>query len=339
MPTRNNSPERDNRSGIEFVGTKSESMQDYYTRCPNRWASIRDTIREPAAEMLGTMVLMMFGNGAICQVVLGGSTKVVSAPKGDWLSLNTGWAVGGALGVWICGGISGGHINPVVTICSALFRKFPWKKVPLYILGQLLGAYFGSLFVYANYAHAIDLFEGGRGIRTVPGTASLFSSYAAPYMTAGNCFFDEFLGTFLLLIVVWAVTDPHNGPPPAGLIPLVVFFLILGIGATFGMQTGHSKSLTPGYAVNPARDLGPRLMTFTVGYGSEVFKYRNQYWFWCTILGPLFGGIFACFLYDSFLYVGQDSFINRPSENARQYLGGANPKHESVSQSTVLDAV
>jgi len=65
-----------------------------------------------------------------------------------------------------------------VTICAALFRKFPWKKVPLYILGQLLGAFFGSLFVYANYAHAIDLFEGGKGIRTVPGTASLFSSYA-----------------------------------------------------------------------------------------------------------------------------------------------------------------
>jgi len=263
MPTRNNSRERGSRSHIEFVETKSESMQEYYTRCPNIWACIRNYIREPAAEMLGTMVLIMFGCAGICQVVLGGSTKVVSAPKGDWLSLNTGWAVGGAVGVWVSGGISGGHINPVVTICAALFRKFPWKKVPLYILGQLLGAFFGSLFVYANYFNAINLFEGGDGIRTVPGTASLFASYAAPYMSAANCFFDEFLGTFLLLMVVWAVTDPHNGPPPSGLVPLVVFFAILGIGATFGMQTG--------YAINPARDLGPRLMTWVVGYGNEVF--------------------------------------------------------------------
>jgi aquaglyceroporin related protein len=305
-------------------------MQEYYTRCPNRWAGIRDQIREPAAEMLGTMVLILFGCGGICQVVLGDSTKVVPASKGDFLSLNTGWAVGGAAGVWICGGISGGHINPVVTICAALFRKFPWKKVPGYILGQLMGAFFGALFVYANYAHAIDLFEGGKGVRTVPGTASLFSSYAAPYMPSANCFFDEFLGTFLLLVVIWAVTDSRNGPPPSGLVPLVVFFAILGIGATFGMQTG--------YAVNPARDLGPRLMTFMVGYGPEVFSYRSQYWFWCTTLGPLAGGICGCFLYDALIYVGDDSFINTPSEAARQYLVNP-PKHQSISMSTVLDAV
>ncbi|KAH8980765.1 aquaporin [Lactarius hatsudake] len=333
MATRNNSMERGARSSTEFVETKSESMQDYYTRFPNRWAYIRDHIREPAAEMLGTMILIMFGTGAICQVVLGGSTKVVSAPKGDWLSLASGWAAGAALGVWISGGISGGHLNPVVTICAAIFRKFPWKKVPLYIFGQLFGAFFGSLFVYANYSHAIDLFEGGKGIRTVPGSASLFTSYAAPYMPAANCFFDEFFATFLLLIVVWAVTDPRNGPPPPGMIPLVIFFAVLGIGTTFGMQTG--------FAINPARDLGPRLMTFMVGYGGEVFKYRNQYWFWCTTLGPLFGGLFACFLYDSLLYVGHDSPFNAPSAAAREYLTTTvtPPKHGSDSMATVLDAV
>jgi len=307
--------------------TKSESMQEYYTRCPNRWASIRNYIREPAAEMLGTMVLILFGTGSICQVVLGGSTKVVSAPKGDWLSLNTGWAVGGAAGVWICGGISGGHINPVVTICAAMFRKFPWKKVPSYIIGQILGAFFGSLFVYADYFNAISLFEGGARIRTVPGTASLFASYAAPYMSSANCFFDEFLGTFLLLIVIWAVTDPRNSPPPPGMIPLVIFFAVLGIGATFGMQTG--------YAVNPARDFGPRLMTWVVGYGSDVFNYRGHYWFWCPILGPLAGGIVGCFLYDLLLYNGPDSFLNEPSESARRYLD--TPKHAGASQSTVLE--
>lgn len=327
MTSRRNSLERGPRSRMGSADTKSESMQEYYTRCPNRWASIRNYIREPAAEMLGTMVLILFGTGSICQVVLGGSTKVVSAPKGDWLSLNTGWAVGGAAGVWICGGISGGHINPVVTICAAMFRKFPWKKVPSYIIGQILGAFFGSLFVYADYFNAISLFEGGARIRTVPGTASLFASYAAPYMSSANCFFDEFLGTFLLLIVIWAVTDPRNSPPPPGMIPLVIFFAVLGIGATFGMQTG--------YAVNPARDFGPRLMTWVVGYGSDVFNYRGHYWFWCPILGPLAGGIVGCFLYDLLLYNGPDSFLNEPSESARRYLD--TPKHAGASQSTVLE--
>ncbi len=111
MPSRkNNSLERDTRSYIDSVGTtKYESTQEYYARFPNRWARIRcdavthyvhyytrDYIREPAAEMLGTMILILFGNGVDCQVVLGGSTKVVSAPKGDYFSLNTGWAIGEA---------------------------------------------------------------------------------------------------------------------------------------------------------------------------------------------------------------------------------------------------
>jgi len=319
MPSsKNNSVDRSYDESV----TKYASLQDYYTHFPNNWTRIRDYIREPAAEMLGTMILILFGNGVDCQVVLGGSTKVVSAPKGDYLSLNFGWAIGAALGVWVSGGISGGHINPVVTICSAIFRRLPWRKVPLYILGQVLGAFFGSLFVYSNYFHAIDLFEGGKGVRTVPGTASLFATYSAPYMPAANCFFDEFLGTFLLLIVVWAVTDPRNGPPPSGLVPLVIFFLILGIGAAFGMQTG--------YAINPARDFGPRLMTSMVGYGREVFNFRHQYWLWCPIIASLSGGIVGCFVYDSLLYTGSDSFLNKPSATARQYLP-THTKNEGIN--------
>ena len=99
------------------------------------------------------------------------------APQ-DYLSLNFGWAVGTALGVWVSGGVSGGHINPAVTVALATFRDFPWRKVPAYIFAQLMGGLCGAGIVYANYIHAIDLVEGGRHIRTVPGTASLFSTYA-----------------------------------------------------------------------------------------------------------------------------------------------------------------
>ncbi|KAI0043058.1 aquaporin [Auriscalpium vulgare] len=291
-----------------------QSRHDYYTRYPNRWARVREPLREAMGEVLGVMILILFGTGVDCQVVLSSAQGVASSQKGEYLSINIGWACGASLGVWVSGGISGGHNNPVVTLCLALFRGFPWKKVPIYWLSQLFGAWLGALLVYANYFHAIDIFEGGKGVRTL-GTASLFSTYAAKYMPSANTFFDEFLGAFILLLVVFAISDKRNGPPPPGLVPLVIFILILGIGAAFGFQTG--------YAINPARDLGPRLMTAMVGYGHEVFNYRNQYWLWTPILGSFCGGITACFIYDIFIFIGDESFINAPSASARRHFAHA----------------
>ncbi|KAI0042138.1 aquaporin [Auriscalpium vulgare] len=291
-----------------------QERYEYYSRYPNRWSRYRQYIREPAAEMLGTMTLILFGTGVDCQVVLSMNTGVAAFPRGDWLSINFGWACGAALGVWVSGGISGGHCNPVVTLCMAVYRGFPWKKVPIYILGQLLGAWIGGFLVYANYFHAINIYEGGDGVRTLK-TGALFSTYSAAYMPAANCFFDEFLGAFILMLVVFAVSDKRNGPPPPGLVPLVIFIVILGIGAAFGMQTG--------YAINPARDLGPRLMTAMVGYGRQVFNFRDQYWIWTPILGSLSGGLVACFVYDVLIFTGDESYINSPSASARRHFAHA----------------
>jgi len=155
----------------------------------------------------------------------------------------------------------------------------------VFITAQTLGAMCGAGIIYANYFHAIDLFEGGRGIRTLS-TASLFATYAVssnipfspqclmvlfvafqlPYMTSVSCFFSEFIGTAVLLIVIMAVTDRKNGPPPAGLVPMALFMTFLGIGASLGMETS--------FAVNPARDFGPRLFTAMV-YGKQVFTFRE----------------------------------------------------------------
>lgn len=291
--------------------TDSDGTTIHYTKYPNRWSRVREVLREPAAEFFGTMILIIFGNGVDCQTVLSTSTKVSASPKGDYLSLNFGWAVGTALGVWVSGGISGGHINPAVTVALATFRDFPWRKVPVFIFAQLMGALCGAGIIYANYIHAIDLFEGGRHIRTVPGTASLFSTYAADYMTPVSCWFDEFIGTAFLLIVVCAITDRKNGPPPPGLVPLVLFITILGIGAALGMQTG--------YAINPARDFGPRLLTAMVGYGREVFNFRHQYWLWCPIIGPFVGALVGTFIYDAFFFTGAESLLNRPDARARAH--------------------
>ncbi|KAG8698691.1 hypothetical protein FRC08_005763 [Ceratobasidium sp. 394] len=253
---------------------------DHVTEFPNKWARIRAKLREPAAEFLGTMVLIVFGTGVDCQVVLSGSTAVASSQKGEYLSISFGWAVGTALGVWVAGGISGGHINPAVTLAQAIFRGFSWKKVPSYILAQTMGAMTGAGLVYANYHRAIDLFEGP-GVRTIR-TASLFTTFAVDYLSNIQCFFSEVLATAILLLVVLAVTDKRNGPPPNGLVPLVLFITILGEGACLGMQTA--------YALNPARDLGPRLMCWMAGYGRQVWNYRSQYWLYtpivCYLLTP-----------------------------------------------------
>ncbi|KAH7927765.1 major intrinsic protein superfamily membrane channel protein [Leucogyrophana mollusca] len=280
------------------------------TRYPNKWSSIREFIREPAAEFLGTMILVIFGCGGDCQVVLSSNTNVASSPKGEYLSLNLGWAIGVALGVWASGGISGGHINPAVTLALASVRNFPWKKVPGYILAQLLGGICGAGMVYGNYFHAINIYEGGPGIRTINGTAGLFATYAADYMTPVSCFFSEFLGSAMLIITILCITDRKNGPPPPGLIPLALFFVILGIGLALGMETG--------YAVNPARDLGPRILTAMVGYGSAVFTFRNQYWLWCSVLGPILGMQIGALVYDTLVFTGSESILNKPNAAAER---------------------
>ncbi|THH10765.1 hypothetical protein EW146_g8273 [Bondarzewia mesenterica] len=270
----------------------------------------REHLRAPAAELLGTMILVMFGNGAQCQSVLGSNTGVAPTPKGDYLASSFGWACGIAMGEWISIGVSGGHINPAVTLSLAVFRGFPWKKVPIYMFAQLLGAWIGALLVFANYFHAIFIVEGGSENLSVPGTAALFATYTLKYMPAANSFFDEFLGAFTLLLVIFAVTDKKNEPPPAGLVPLALFVALLGISSAFGMQTG--------FAINPARDLGPRIMTAMVGYGRAVFNYRSQYWLWSPILGSFAGALVASLVYDTLIFIGDESFINRSEKAARE---------------------
>jgi len=283
---------------------------EHCTQYPNRWCKIREHLREPAAEFFGIMFLIIFGVGGDLQVTLSSNPNVAPTAKGDFLSINFGWAIGVALGVYVSGGISGGHINPAVTLALATVRNFPWKKVPIYMAAQLMGALCGAAIVYANYFHAINIYEGGPGIRTVPGTASLFSTYALDYMTPVSCFFSEFLASATLMIVILAVTDKRNNPPAPGLVPLALFFTILGIGACLGMETS--------YAINPARDLGPRLLTAMVGYGRDVFNYRNQYWLWCAILGPFLGMQIGALFYDLFLFTGSESIINKPDAEAQR---------------------
>ncbi|CAA7268800.1 unnamed protein product [Cyclocybe aegerita] len=282
----------------DIVNSPSEKslpvLASYPTPSRKRFvARFREAIREPMAEFIGVALFVIIGAGSDCQVVLSSNSRVAASPKGEYLSLNFGWAIGLALAVWVSAGISGGHVNPAVTLALATQRGFPWKKVPVYIFSQIMGGLVGAALVYAQYIHAIDIFEGGRDQRTQL-TAGLFATYALDYMTAVSCFFAEFLGTAILAFMIMAATDKNNAAPPLYLLPLVIFLTLLGLGVGLGMQTA--------FAFNPARDFGPRLFLSMAGYGKAVYTYRSQYWLWCPILAPFLGAQVAVAFYDLFLY-------------------------------------
>jgi len=254
-------------------------------------------MREPFSEFFGVFILILFGDGVVAQVVLS------SGKKGDYQSISWGWGLGVMLGVYTAG-ISGAHLNPAVTFANCVYRKFPWRKFPIYLVAQVLGAMVASAVVYANYKSAIDVFEGGPNIRTVGGntsTAGIFCTYPAAFMTKTGQFFSEFIASTILMFCIYALKDDGN-LGAGNLTPLGLFFVIFGIGACFGWETG--------YAINLARDFGPRLVSYMIGYGHEVWS-AGGYYFWVPMVAPFFGCCFGGWLYDMFLFTG-DSPINTP---------------------------
>jgi len=221
--------------------------------------------------------------------------------------------LGVMLGVYT-GGISGAHLNPAVTFANCVYRKFPWRKLPIYLIAQVLGCMCASAVVYGNYKSAIDVFEGGAHIRTVPGfsnhsTAGIFCTYPAAFLTRTGQFFSEVVASTILIFCIYALKDDGN-IGAGNLTPLGLFFVIFGIGACFGWETG--------YAINLARDFGPRLMSYMLGYGHEVWSAGN-YYFWIPMVAPFFGCTFGGFLYDVFIYTGE-SPINTPWMGLRRFM-------------------
>lgn len=166
---------------------------------PNSWARIRHTMREPFAEFLACFILLTFGDGINVQVVASGLYDPASA-KGSYLSISFGWGIAVMMAVYTAGGISGGHLNPGVTIALAVFRDFPWRKVPGYIAAQLLGAVCGALCIYGLYAVPLRIIDPGQTEKTASlfttfpavflrGSATLraFTVYNEIYATAGEC--------------------------------------------------------------------------------------------------------------------------------------------------------
>jgi MIP family channel proteins len=241
--------------------------------------------RELLAEFLGTFVLIVFGVGVVAQVVLSKQTA------GTYLSINIAWGLAVAMGCYTAAGITGAHLNPAVTLALAAHRRFPWHKVLPYSLAQIAGAFIASAVVYVTYREALTAFDGG--VRQVTGalaTAGIWATYPQPFLsTFPGGVVDQIVGTALLVALIFAITDNRNSPAPAGLAPVVVGLLVVLIGATFGFNAG--------YAINPARDFGPRLFTFVAGWGGDVFRAGHSWW-WVPIVAPCIGAVAGGWLYD-----------------------------------------
>jgi MIP family channel proteins len=245
------------------------------------------TSREAAAEFLGTFILIVFGVGVVAQTVLS------RGASGSYLGINLGWGLAVALGVYAAAGISGAHINPAVTLALAVRRGFPWSKVAPYVVAQMLGAFAGAAVVFLTYREAFAAFDGGvRQIAGPVGTAGIFATYPQPYLSLVGGFVDQVVGTALLMIGVLAVTDQKNTAPPGWLSPLLVGGVVVAIGVAFGFNAG--------YAINPARDLGPRLFTAIAGWGGGVFSAGGGWW-WVPVAGPLIGGVAGTVVYDALI--------------------------------------
>ncbi|MGA2986624.1 MAG: MIP/aquaporin family protein [Terriglobia bacterium] len=226
-------------------------------------------------ELVGTMLLVLLGDGVVAAVVLNKS----KAQNSGWMVITTGWGMAVAMAVYAVGRISGAHINPAITLGFAVVGKFPWSEVPKYLAAQFLGAFLGAVVVWLAYlAHWPATEDQGAKL-------GVFSTAPAIRRLPMNLV-TEIIGTFVLMFGVLAIIA-NPGPMQTGLAPLLIGFLVWSIGLSLGAPTG--------YAINPARDLGPRLahaLLPIAGKGGSDWSYA-----WVPVVGPVIGGLLGAVAY------------------------------------------
>ena len=226
------------------------------------------------AEFFGTAIIIVFGGGVVANVLLN-KTK---GNNSGWIVISFGWAIGVFTGVLIAAPISGAHLNPAVTLALVLAHKFSFSLMPVYICAQLLGAMFGALLVWLAYKKHFDVTDDGDAKLAVFCTSPNIRSYWYNVLT-------EIIGTYVLALAVLYMATPEVGLGALNALPVAI--VVLGIGLSLGGPTG--------YAINPARDLGPRIIHFFL----PISNKRNSDWgySWVPVLGPLLGASIAAAMF------------------------------------------
>ncbi|KAK7898903.1 hypothetical protein WMY93_019756 [Mugilogobius chulae] len=267
----------------------------------------------------------LFGCGSVAQVT------TTQNQKGAYLSINLGFALGVTFGIYVSRGVSGAHLNPAVSLSLCALGRHSWVKLPFYVFFQCLGAFLGAATVGLQYYEAIRWFSGGD--LTVSGptaTAGIFCTFPAEYLSLWAGFVDQVIGTSALLLCVLALGDAGQGSIPAGVQPVLVGAVVMVIGVSMGSNCG--------YALNPARDFGPRLFVYAVGWGDEVFKAGGGWW-WVPIVAPCVGALLGTLVYELMIEVHhhQPSLSTTSTcEEVSEAVGGSlemeKPKQEELKQ-------
>jgi glycerol uptake facilitator protein len=213
-----------------------------------------------------------------------------------------------ALGVYVAGRISGAHLNPAVSVALAAVGKFEWRKVLPYSLAQTAGAFVAALLVRWNYTEVIGKLDPGHTIKSQFIFSTLPGNGALPVHEWG-AFRDQVIGTAILMFMIMALTDLRSTPPLANMAPLVIGFLVVAIGMAWGTDAG--------YAINPARDFGPRLASFFTGYGTAFRDQYGNFYFWVPIVAPIIGAVVGAFLYNYLVGMFMPEEPGEPEEPGR----------------------
>ncbi|CAJ0591661.1 unnamed protein product [Cylicocyclus nassatus] len=279
---REKGPERpDENHGASRTNLKEETLME---RLRRQFHIENQLFREILAEFFCTAFLLFWGDSTVAQFVIS------RRQTDEWTSLAISWGVGLWLAVQMAIRISGAHLNPAVSFFLFTQKKISFAKFLIFSIVQIAGGFVGALGVFVMYYEGISDYD--QGVRQVTGpmaTAGIFSTYPKPYLTVVGGMIDQIFGTVMLCMGVATIVDKRNGIPQF-LQPGCIGFLLVGIGMAFGHNSG--------YAINPARDLGPRLFTLCAGYGWEVFSYRDYRWFWIPIVGPMIGAVIGAWLYE-----------------------------------------
>jgi glycerol uptake facilitator protein len=235
------------------------------------------------AEFFGTLVLMLFGEGVDAMTTLFAKGTPGEIVNGGYTNISIAWGIAVTMGIYVSNKYSGAHLNPAVTLSLAVFKGFSWRKVLPYMLAQFLGAFAAAALVYWNYRPAFQSFDPG-----LDKTAGIFCTFPAfPQMPLAGLF-DQVLGTAILMFVILAIGEAMNGEK-TNLGPILVGLLVVAIGMAFGGMHG--------YAINPARDFGPRVFTVVAGFKNNGLTDGSMV-FWVPIVGPLVGGLVGTALHE-----------------------------------------
>lgn len=234
------------------------------------------------AELIGTAILILLGDGVVANVIL----KNTKGANAGWIVITMGWAMAVFTGVVIASGVSGAHLNPAVTFGLAMAGKFEWDKVPMYLIAQMLGACLGAFLVWVTYKSHFDITEDKNAKLGVFCTGPQIRSPLSNIIS-------EIIGTFVLVFTVLHISSPKGGLGSLDALPVALVVLVIGL----------SLGGTTGYAINPARDLGPRLMHAILPIPGK----RDSDWgyAWIPVVSPIIGGVLAAIVYH-FLYAGAE---------------------------------